>query len=357
MTPRPLRLPLLLVPLLLGTAALAPAAPVTPAQQACLRMLTDAGLSDHYKAACNDALEHPDGPVEPETLAALRFVLEDRKGKPPTEALEQLQRLGAADLARNTDNAFFLYYTGRVLLAPSHGREKAPQVSAMADAIAESALKQESMRAPEQLGMLQVALATAARLRLHNQDEQGAAAWLARLEETCSDKQSCFLAYGAAVAPIDMRQGGNPQRRLASLLADRYGIGDWRTGAAAMALAQLTGMTQVGSAGNAESIYRPFLAEWKKADVLKQQPAAAAWFITIGNSRYERGDYAGAAEIGDYLWAQARHLRLEPIDYRRAADLAINSKIGLRKYAEARDLQAAFVKDWKARYEMNAGAR
>lgn len=357
MTPRPFCPPLLLVPLLLGLAAVATAAPATPAQQACLRMLNDVGLNDHYKAVCSDALEHPDGPVEPETVAALRYVIEDRKGMAPAEALAQLQRMGPAELARNTDNALFLFFAGRALLAPANGREKAPQMSALADAIAESALKQESMRAPDQLVLLQATLATAARLHLNIQDEQGAAGWLARLEETCSDKLNCFMAYSNAVLPVDQRQGSGVQRRLATLLADRYGIGDWRTGSAAMALAQLTGMRQVGSNDNAESIYRPFLAEWKKADVLKQQPAAAAWFITIGISRYERGDYAGATEIGDYLWAQSQRLRLEPIDYRRAVDLAINSKIGLRKYAEARDLQAAFVKDWKARYELNAGAR
>lgn len=339
---------------LLGLACLlatpASATPASAPELACLRLLQTGGLGNQHEKVCAAVLALPRSPADPIADNALRRLLQERAGTLPATALDELEQIPAASLAAHADNPVFLAYAARVVMAPgSIGRIQASTLARL-EAIAGLALQQPALRTPVQLTYLQGLLVTTAMLQLHQRKPEGAVAWLARLEETCLDATHCFELYTHALLPAGEHPHVNSYRQAASLLAARHGIGDWRTGVAAMAIAGLLPPRFEDVADTRESIYKPFLAEWKKADVLARQPAAASWFIAIAGTRYETGDFRGAREAADLLWPKASAGKLHHVDMRRLAELAVNSRIALGLYAEAMALEADYARIWQEKY-------
>lgn len=328
----------------------APAAPAGAPELACLRLMATSGLSDHPGRVCAAVLARTDGATDPLARTALRRLLEERNGTLPASVLSELEGIPADRLATLADNPVFLTYVSRVVMAA----ESLPRVQAttlaQVSTIAGLALQQPALRTQAQLPHLQGLLVTTAILHMNQRDPEGALAWLARLEETCVDAGNCFELYTAATMPFGENPHLNSFRKLASLLAERHGIGDWRTGVVAMNIAGMLPPRTEDAADTRESIYEPFLSAWTKADVVARQPAAASWFVTIAGIRYERGDFRGAREAADRLAPLARTGRLHHFDMRRFADLAVNSRIGMGQYTEAMALDAEFAAVWKTLY-------
>lgn len=344
------RLPAALLGLLASLlAGAATAAPATAGQLACLRMLQATALGNRYEAVCADVLAHPAAPADPLIETALRRLLEDRVQGMPADTPGQVLDLPPETVAAHADNPVFLLYAARALQSPHHRGKITPEMVAFGDMVATAALREPSLRKPDLVQNLQGMVSVALRQHLRQGDVEGVAAWLARLEETCVDPANCYSAYSGAIGALDARSTAANYRALANRLADRHGIGDWRTGVVAMALAAMNSPA-AGASDGREAIYRPFLAEWIKADVLGKQPAAVEWFMTIARLRFERGDFRGSQEVTDYLWARARAGRLFVVDLPALADLGIAARICQGQYEEAAAFGNGYRQLWEEKY-------
>lgn len=339
----------LLASLLPGAAA---AAPASAGHLACLRMLQAIDAGNRYETVCADVLAHPATPADPLVELALRRLVEDRVHGLPADTPGEVLALPRETVSAHADNPVFLLYAARALQSPHNRGKVTPDMVAFADMLAAAALREPSLRKPELVQHLQGIVTVALRQHLRLNDVEGVAAWLARLEESCIDPANCFAAYSGAIGSADSRNTAATYRALANLLADRHGIGDWRTGVAAMALAAMTPPAPAGASASdgRETIYRPFVAEWIRADVITRQPATVDWFMTIARVRFGRGDYHGSQELTDYLWARAKAGRLYQIDLRGLADLAINTRICQGQYEEAAAFGAGYKRLWDEKY-------
>lgn len=334
--------------LLAGTPAAAAADATTP-QLACLRLLQTSGLSNRYEKVCNDVIDR-DTRSDPVITTALRRLMEERAGSLPARALGELLQVPAEVLAGHAGNPVLLLYVSRVMMAPESLRQMRPETVARVEALASAALQQPALREPHLRPYLQGLLMTTSLLHLHQRNPEAAATLLARLETTCIDAYNCFEVYSGATLPFGERPHLNSYRKLASLLAERHGIGDWRTGVVAMAISGMLPPMTADTADGRESIFRPFLAEWTKADVLSRQPAATAWYVSIAGLRYERGDCRGAREVTALLWPRLREGRLPHYDVRAVAEIGVNSHSCLGQYEEAMAMDAEFSRVWREKY-------
>lgn len=347
---RPRRLAAL--PGLLAALLAAPALAATPtaAQMACLRMLQITDPGSRFEAVCADVLAHPATPADPLVEHALRALVEDRLQGLPADALPQVLALPRETVSAHADNPVFLLYAARALQSHHTRGKTTAEATAFADMLATLALKEPTLRKPGMVQHLQGIVTVAITQHMRQNDVEGVADWLQRLEETCADAANCYAVYAGALSAGGLRNRNGNHRALANLLADRHGVGDWRTGIAAMALAASLPPAAAGAADSREAIYRPFLAEWIKADIISRQPSTFDWFMTIARLRYERGDYRGSLEITDYLWTRARAGHLLSTDVRPLADLAIGSRICLGRYEEAEAFGTGFAQLWEEKY-------
>lgn len=323
----------------------------------CLRMLSNgATATEKHRQPCDEA-----GATAPAHVRqALRAIEQQVASRSIPPATREFAALPAELVAAQAGESYMLAYATIALGNDATSAEQMPEaadaLALRANLILDNAAAHDLFARNELRPYLQQFLAALVTWHLGKKDIATAHDILQRLDHPSFAEHERFMAYQIAMQQYASSEAYNLRttKEFAARLADTYGIDSWQTGSVIIAVSHAYGTRRMQQTGDRmqDALFSPFITTWQKADLLRKRPETAAWFIDLAMTRHLAGLDDKAEPIVDYLIQKARDVRLPAGEYRRLGELAIATKISLRKYGEARRLEQEFDAGWRARYAM-----